>query len=476
MGFDNHIFISYAHVDNMELGGSEWVTEFDRDLQRVLHQLWGKRPSIWRDPKLQGNDYFADEIVEQFPTVALLVSVVSPRYVQSEWCLKELKAFCEAAEQNGGIRRGNKGRIFKVIKMPIDLEQQPKEIQGFLGYEFFDLDVQGKLNPFSRIFGEKAAILYFNRLLDLAQDIKQLLEDLIDSADPLPAPPTKNISIYLAQSSYDLREEWDNVRRELKQRGYKVLPDQPLPSYYPDLEKQVKESLQQCKLSIHLIGKSYGTIPEEADRSLIQLQYELAVQHQQANSQFVALSWMPSELQIEEPRQLEFLELMQNDPEFSRTGLEDFKTRIQDRLNPPPHSQTQPQSESEFKRVYLIYDRADADHTLQIEDYIYEQGLEVIPSLLDGDETELREYHCDQLRSCDAVVIYYSSKTNWNWLQMKLNDLRKVLGYGRSQPLLHKAVFVAESCSETNRRRLRTREAEVIDSFDGFNAFITKVR
>ena len=44
------------------------------------------RLSIWRANKLQGNDMFADEILEQFDKTAVLVSVLSPRYMKSEWC------------------------------------------------------------------------------------------------------------------------------------------------------------------------------------------------------------------------------------------------------------------------------------------------------------------------------------------------------------------------------------------------------
>lgn len=33
-----------------------------------------------------------------------------------------------------------------------------------------------------------------------------------------------NESIYLAETSFDLREERDNIRRELLQRGYPILP------------------------------------------------------------------------------------------------------------------------------------------------------------------------------------------------------------------------------------------------------------
>ena len=42
-----------------------------------------RHAQIWRDLKLSGNDVFADEIVAQFTKTALLISVLTPRYVES---------------------------------------------------------------------------------------------------------------------------------------------------------------------------------------------------------------------------------------------------------------------------------------------------------------------------------------------------------------------------------------------------------
>lgn len=62
MKFENDIFISYAHIDDQPLveGKKGWVSNFHRALEIRLAQLLGRRSRIWRDPKLQGNDVFAD--------------------------------------------------------------------------------------------------------------------------------------------------------------------------------------------------------------------------------------------------------------------------------------------------------------------------------------------------------------------------------------------------------------------------------
>src|SRR6266705_2638994 len=113
--YENDVFVSYAHIDDesVEEGQPGWVATLHRVLQVRLAQLLGKEPRIWRDLKLQGNDVFGDTLVERLPRVAVLVSVLSPRYVRSEWCQRELNEFLLAT---GGARVADKLRVFKVVK------------------------------------------------------------------------------------------------------------------------------------------------------------------------------------------------------------------------------------------------------------------------------------------------------------------------------------------------------------------------
>ena len=88
MKFDKQIFISYAHIDNQPLSPEQqgWITRFHQTLQGLLDMRLGRDAAIWRDDKLSGNDVFADEIVQQFKDVALFISILTPRYINSDWC------------------------------------------------------------------------------------------------------------------------------------------------------------------------------------------------------------------------------------------------------------------------------------------------------------------------------------------------------------------------------------------------------
>ena len=98
--YEKHLFISYAHIDDRPLtpGQQGWISRFHATLEALLSMRLGRAAKIWRDDKLQGNDVFGDEIVAQFSQSAVLVSVVTSRYLNSEWCTREAREFCAVAQ------------------------------------------------------------------------------------------------------------------------------------------------------------------------------------------------------------------------------------------------------------------------------------------------------------------------------------------------------------------------------------------
>src|SRR5262245_12680646 len=175
MGFDKHVFISYAHLHNQPLtsGQQGWITRIQAGLAGFLSKRLGGKTEIWRDDKLQGNDIFADEIVAQFPRTALLISILTPRYLKSEWCTREVQEFCNSAQQSGGVVVDNKARVFKVIKTPVDSEESlPPVMKGALGYEFFTYEEGAPLEL------DPNAQAYKLRVNKLAWDVGQLLKKL----------------------------------------------------------------------------------------------------------------------------------------------------------------------------------------------------------------------------------------------------------------------------------------------------------
>src|SRR5215510_12085759 len=66
------IFLSYRHLDNQKLTTEQdgWVFRLHKDIAARVCQYLGREVSMWRDPRLQGNDYFGDAIEQTLLDVA----------------------------------------------------------------------------------------------------------------------------------------------------------------------------------------------------------------------------------------------------------------------------------------------------------------------------------------------------------------------------------------------------------------------
>lgn len=473
MASEHDVFISYAHIDNQPLaeGLEGWVEALHERLRITLAQLVGEEVKVWRDRKLQGNDVFAETLVAELSKAAVLVSVLSPRYVKSEWCLRELEEFGRRA---GGARVGDKSRVFKVLKSHVPVEEHPAAVRDMLGYAFYEYDAERRrAQEFSHETRPHRDPRYWAVLGDLAWDIKQTLE-LLKSRGPEAgqtddAPAGK--LVYLAAATSDVADERDQVRRELQQRGYQVLPDRELPLRLTEFEEQVRADLARADISVHLVGSSYGLIPEgEEERSVVSLQEELAAERGAADPSFTRLVWMPSGLAPAGKRQQQFVENLQtrlgSGAELLQTTVEDLKLRVLEKLSAGP--KPAPPAEGDVKSVYLVCDERDAEDVAPIEEFLYDEGFEVIPTLPSEDTQQLAQYHRESLVNCDAALVYYG-RANQMWLRSKLWDLQKARGWGRPSPMLTKAVYVSAP-QTTEKQRFRTREVPVvIQNYEGFS-------
>ena len=469
MQVENDIFISYAHLDDESPveGQRGWVSKLHRAMELSVAKHRGTRPSIWRDPKLPGNVPLRSKLAEKLAKVGVLVCVLSPSYVESDWCKWELDKFWQAARDRQAEQVNGSVRVFKVVKMPIPLKDHPAAVKELLGYEFYLIDPEtGRPHELNPVVDLEAP--YWKRLDDLAYDISELLKKLEGNGE---MPPGPEKTVYLAATSSDLKEERDAVKRDLQRHGHRVLPDRQLPLVVADFEAFVQEQLARCQLSVHLVGRNYGFVPEGTTESAVTLQHDLALARQADD--FARLIWLPPGLDSEDPRQQSFIERLQTDTGIHRgadlleKSLEDFKAAIHHTLNPPEQARpdAQPPEESDLTRIYLICDQQDDEAIPPLEEYLWDQGVEVLPSLFDGDEAEVRLYHEESLRDCDAVLIYYG-QGNELWLRRKISELRKS-AYGRDKPMQAKAILVAPPANP-RKQRFQTREALVIHQSDGF--------
>ncbi len=476
MQFESDIYISYSPLDNESLleGQEGWISQFHRALEVRVGQLLGKRPDIWRDPKETGQS----GPLLTMPKVALLVSVLTPRYVKSEWCKRELDEFCKLSERTGGVNVRDRARIFKVVKTPVPPDQHPPPVRPLRGYDFFKTNTEtGTSLEFAIGAFSPAEEDYWVRLDDLAHDVRDLLESMTSAPEPEPANGGgKEVSVgtvYLAETSSDLKAQWSQVKRDLESRGFEILPQLRPPLIASEVEESARSQLARCQVSVHMIGSNYGIIPESATESLSAIEQRIALERAQTGD-LATIFWLPPGLTPADERQAERVASLRtaaaahSRADLWETTLSELANAVQEKVAASQQAKTAAANcGCNVARVYLIVDKCDQEAAKPIEDFLFEQGYEVILPLFDGDEDQIRTDHEENLQACEGMLIYWGSAER-HWLRKKSRELATWLRTRSDRTTVPTGVYIAPPLTE-EKREFRSRELVVIRQDDEFD-------
>lgn len=452
-GYENDVFISYAHADNDPTipGKPGWVDFFEELLRkRVKVRLRGEI-QFFRDQQLRLYGKFSDQLAEKLAGSAVFVCIPSPNYVESDWCLWELEQFCKQAGTD---------RIFKVVKTYFDVPSlKPstqallKQVDHVLDSRFFvKNESSGLVEDLLPEVNPDHIPAFLQKLDVIAQNLVELLKKLreapavqtVTSASSPTSPPASTecasspITVYLAETTKDLIEERNSIKSELLQFNYRVLPEQPLPQDAEELAAVVREYLQQAKLSIHLLGASYGLRPEGEERSIPHLQYDLAAEV----SRQTQLIWMPPELAPKDKSQAEFIAQVKNDsPDYWQTKLEDLKTAIQKKLQPAAPSGWDQDDDDDPVNVCLFCHEQDLNSVKPL--YSHLTINETFKVKLPLKEAESFQNQKQLLQSSDAVILYYGT-AGQDWFVNVWRLIQRHSSTGRTKPILAKAIYTGQ--------------------------------
>ncbi len=461
------VFISYANLDNEPLAEGEegWVTRLHDSLSLRLSQLLGRKPRVWRDPKSDHLDDWHEELADGLKEVRTMVPVISPPYLTSEGCQRELQAFGEFSS--------DPDRMIQVVKTPAEEDAYAPETKHYLDQspriEFFEREIGGRLYQFDSSLGEEPRRRFLHGVYDLAYEISKRVRQ---SGQPIGSPEK---TVYLAETTYDLREARTRIKRDFQERGYRVLPDRPLPLEAEELRRRVHSEMEQADVVVHLIGRRYGVVPEESDRSLVEMQCAISAEMIPTHA-FSRFFWAPKQLEFEDPRQATFFtaleqgEFQMERTEFIRGSLEELKRLALARLSSTAAAEPEPaftDPANDVQMIYLMCAPSDQEAVEPIEDYLYEQGYEVKISPDDGDAKLRTEMHRQILTLCDGVLIYFGESSH-QWAEMMLMDVMKAPGFGRDRPIHAQGVYVAPPFNR-RKERFRTRSALVMRGEETFS-------
>lgn len=418
-GFEYDVFISYAAIDDEPLADNArgWISLFAHNLEMVLASRLGGRENlrIYFDRRNLAGNHQLQELLDAVSKSAVFVAVTSPSYAIRDWPKRELAAFLQGSTDSQ--------RLFAIEYLPLDAgETHPQALNERKRLKFWEVDEATSYTAMPLSLKHPA---FRGRIHDLADQIKKQLVAINAAETARPAirkaadviaddgaRRSKGI-VYLAQTTDDLEEERDQVRRYLEQFGFLVLPAGDLPGGGEAFRGEVEQEVKQADLYVHLLGPRAGRYPADLEDGYGGTQVRAA---RAANKKL--LLWRHPELDVDgvtDPRQRALL----TDPAVVVCGLESFKATIRSRL------ETRPQSDGDEKQPpsLVFIDASELDHEVAkiVQQEFEARKISVAVPLYEGTAEEVRQDLTDHLRDCEVLVIIYGhAPTAWVRAQMRL--------------------------------------------------------
>jgi len=435
--FGEDIFLSYGHIDN----AYEWVTALHERLRLRIPEIVGKPVRIWRDKKLGGADALWDVIEQRINASAVFISILSPRYVTSDACAREVACFHAAAERTGGLTLNNMARMIRVIKTPHPDAPEPQQLAEIetLGFPFYKVDPQDE-RSFEEFQADRTLpgfTEFFTVSEQLAQGVARLLKQMHDQRVSTDQAKTA----FVAYTSSDRKADRDTLINNLRSKGFGILPAEPLPESAADLNQVLEKGLKTSTVAIHVLGSKVGTTFDDDPRAVIRLQYDLVRNSEKPVRQIL---WIPEGLSEIDSRQQQFLDELKTvgdqKTEVLRTGRAAFIESVLDELERKPEAKRADQAKS----VFLLYTREDLEQPglKQIRNYLLSHGYPLEQPAFQGDPAMLQELRNQSISATDAALIYYGTAPD-GWVEMMRMTLRKALATSEARNRYMRVVYLS---------------------------------
>src|SRR5690242_11458592 len=146
------VLITFAEKDNETSKKSEqgWVTQFRKFLELMLFQVLGSKPTIVIKSE------FDTATAPAMDNASILVAILTKDFAQSGRCLDLVETFYKNTSSSSF------NRVFKVLKSPMNIQEQPPRLRDSIGYDMYQLDVEtGQMKEYSDFFSQEAEKQYW---------------------------------------------------------------------------------------------------------------------------------------------------------------------------------------------------------------------------------------------------------------------------------------------------------------------------
>lgn len=429
------IFVSYAHIDDRPPGGLKdgWVTLFVDELTTLLASKWGRKPDVWMDHQLPENAQVDATLYEKIRGSKTIVLFMSPSYLNSAWCKKEIGDFLVANSAHK-----NTESVFIVAVEETNRADWHERLQALTPFELFRKSRSGAV---VRLGYPKppddSEHQYWEKLNELVHLIKKQLElinvvhgneTIATSATEVvqPTKPGKTPTVWIAQPTVDLHSHWENLAASIRQRGAKISPlgHSTYPRDVADLRAAIENDVAQSDLLIQLLGPETGDIAK-----MLELQ-ALIAKTRAAMTDVDFLQWRLENFDPKTITDAKHREFLQG---TTAGRFEQFRQQVLEKLdklmNPPPKAPINAQGQNGLM-LCISAGQKDSELAQEIAGLLGELNHVPlpIPPVPEPGQT-IEEYNAELRSLLDNVhgVILAHSRENAMWLHSQHAKVRKAL-------------------------------------------------
>lgn len=451
--FKNDLFISYRRAINE--GPDRWVSSFQQALHLNLRRLVGDNVTIWRDEEqlLTGDDW-RDKLVEALESAAIYLAIISRTYLDSRECRNELDLMLDKLRSAPG--KGQR-QIFPVFMQPPRSDADvPSELKGTQKRDFFERRTDTPLG-FAEIDARPDCLEFQQRLSWLAQEVTVALERLHGEA------LSRFVGrVFVADVEPGLYRDRDDLRADLFDRRYRVVPEREYLWSSTDIERDIRADLQDALMSVHLVTPAGLRSEVEVEQARRQLSLALEVLGRRGGPPPVV--WVSSREGASDALQAFLSEidgpLADQGVEVLVGGLKDLKTQVYERLAPRPPPPPPAPVVADDDVVALVQDDEYDTFGATRRRLFLEFDVEAVPLRLVGDAARDGAALTKALAASPRCLIYWGAQPE-DWLQQLLH-LPQLAGHlGRER-----LAILAAAPDSAAKRQFLTRKARVIREGD----------
>jgi hypothetical protein len=449
------VLVNYSAKDNQANNNKPgWIESFSYVLGMMISQISKEKTELNLIQEVK-----VAELDEALKSSKAIINVYSDNFdadKKANTCLEKINSSKEYAE-----------KAFYVYKTHHETNDS-----SLKSYDFYIDSDEGSIS-WDPEFDSEFSRDYWLKIVDLAYDIVNIY---------VKEKAFSSKTVFIAESIPEQNGIRDAIKRDLRQHGYKILPDKRLSKEKASLEKELLKYAKEADLSIHIMGEKYGSKSQLKDISISDFQNKVISKYCEKNpDNLKRIIWISPDHRNTDLEQAEYLEhLRKNKEELSsaeliQTPIELLKSIALAYLH--DHSSNGQSKNQKHKKVemieeggvYLIHDISDKTSVKSIVEWFGKNNIKVLTPDFELRHDQLMIDHKQKLIKSDGVMIY-CNHGNQQWSKTKIKDLIKAPGLGRNKPFQFKCLYLASEPNLKLKDQVENSDFIIIENTDRFSS------